>query len=334
MDLKKEIALRGERAREYLYERSKEIISPKDPLRLASEHYLRGGGKGFRPAMLQLVCGALGGDEEESIPVAAAIEAVHVSSLIHDDFMDSDRTRRGLPAVWVKWDPTIAILAGDVMVGFAFQIAGDIPTLSSEMRYEISRGLSNIYTRLCHGQMLDIGFETAEFEDLNLDKITGMQYLKTGVLFEFSCVTGARIALKKMDDPMVEIVREYAKLAGTAFQMQDDVIGLIGDEKEVGKPIGSDIRQGKRTLIAVHAFTHSDDEQKNRLMKGLGNNDATDEEIKIALDVMKEVGSIQYAIDLANDMAHKAMKLIDQLPVNDNSKLLRLFASYMVERDY
>lgn len=334
MDLKKEIAKRGEITRQYLYQRTEEIIHPEYPLRKASEHYLRGGGKGFRPAMLQLVCGALGGDELEAQTMAAAVEAVHVSSLIHDDYMDKDETRRGRTAVWVKWDPTIAILAGDVMVGMAFQIAGDVESIPYEMRYKISRELSSIYTRLCHGQMLDIGFETTDFNDLTLENITGMQYLKTGVLFEFACVTGARIALKKMEDPLIDVVKEYAKLAGTAFQIQDDIIGLIGDEKDVGKPIGSDIRQGKRTLIAVHAYTHANDEQKSRLMQGLGNNDANIEQIQESLSIMKEIGSIEYAKNLAYDMAMRAKDLMEKLPQNDNTDLLREFASYMISRKF
>lgn len=333
MDLIQEISKRGTRAKNYLYTRTEEIIFPKDPLRLSSEHYLRSGGKGFRPAMLQLVCGALEGDEERALPVAAAIEAVHVSSLVHDDYMDQDKTRRGVEAVWVKWNPTIAILAGDVMVGLAFQISGDLD-LPVEMRYEISRGLANIYTRLCTGQMHDLKFETTDFADLSVEDITHMQYLKTGVLFEFACVTGARIALRKMEDEMIEVVREYAKLSGTAFQIQDDIIGLIGDEEEVGKPIGSDIRQGKRTLIAVHAYTHANEEQKERLMRGLGNTSASAEEIAISLAVMKETGSIKYAQDLAIEMGAKAEKLTERLPRNDNTALLKEFARYMVERKY
>ncbi|MCY3411982.1 MAG: polyprenyl synthetase family protein [Candidatus Heimdallarchaeota archaeon] len=333
MELKKEIAKRGQKARAHLFKMTEVIINPKVPLRDAAEHYLHAGGKGFRPAMMMMACGALGGNEDDALSAAAAIEAVHVSSLIHDDFMDQDRTRRGSEAVWVKWDPTVAILSGDVMVGLAFEIAGnlDVPI---EMRYEISKGLASIYTQLCHGQMLDINFEQTEFADLSIDDITFMQNLKTGVLFEFSCVTGARIALKKLDDPMIDIIREYAHLAGTAFQIQDDIIGLLGDEEEVGKPIGSDIRQGKRTLIAVHAYVHANAEQRERLMVGLGNHEATEDEIKQALEVMKEIGSIEHAIKLAKDMSSQAMQLADKLPENGYSALLKEFASYMISRSY
>jgi geranylgeranyl diphosphate synthase type I len=202
------------------------------------------------------------------------------------------------------------------------------------MKYRFSKDLAEIYIRLCHGQMLDIGFENREFNDLTMDEITKMQYLKTGVLFEFSCMTGARIALNKMEDPLIDVVQKYAKLAGTAFQIQDDIIGLVGEEETVGKPIGSDITEGKRTLIAVHAVTHANSEQKKVLLHALGNHNATSDEIRACLDTMKEIGSIQYAFDMARDMAKEAAELTDQLPENDNTALLKNFAAYMIERKF
>lgn len=333
MDLKLEIAKRGKKAIEYLLMKSEEKIHP-EALREAAEHYLRAGGKGFRPAMLQLVCGALGGDEELALPVAAAIEAVHVSSLIHDDMMDQDETRRGVEAVWKKWGNTIAILAGDVLIGIGYVLASEMESIDDDICHQFSTKLANIYVELCHGQMLDISFENKEFTDITVEEITKMQYLKTGVLFEFSCVTGAKIALNSTDDPLIDTVREYAKLAGTAFQIQDDIIGLLGDEEKVGKPIGSDIREGKRTLIAVHAVLNADDTQKELLITTLGNHKASEDEIKSCLNTMQVIGSVDYAKNMAQDMAEKAMKLVDELPVNDQSKLLKMFAAYMIEREF
>ncbi|MFV2014653.1 MAG: polyprenyl synthetase family protein, partial [Candidatus Heimdallarchaeota archaeon] len=130
MDLQQEITERGSRAIRFLENYCNENIHPKLPLRKAALHYLKGGGKGFRPAMLQLVCGALNGDEKTAIGPSAAIESLHVSSLLHDDYMDKDETRRGVEAVWKKWNPTVAILAGDVLFGVAFSIVGDVQNIS------------------------------------------------------------------------------------------------------------------------------------------------------------------------------------------------------------
>lgn len=332
VDLKNEIAKRGEIARNYVLEMGNKYINPVDPLREAALHYLKGGGKGFRPAMMQLVCGSLGGNEQLALAPAAAIESIHVSSLIHDDFMDRDLLRRGLTAVWKQWNPTIAILAGDVLFGLAFSIVGEIKGLSYDLRYAFTKELGQIYMKLCEGQMYDIGFETREINSLTVDDVTNMQYLKTGVLFEYSCVTGARIALNKLEDPIIDIVRNYARLAGTAFQIQDDIIGLIGKEEEIGKPVGSDIREGKRTLIAIYAFLNASDLQKDQMLKGFGNSDASKEDIDLCLKTMFEIGSIDNAKKLAEQKARKAIDLTSMLPQNQNTEILAAFAKYMVDR--
>lgn len=333
MTLQEEIAKRGARAVDYLTEYSEKWILPKEPLRTASLHYFYGGGKGFRPAMLQLVCGALGGDENMAISPAAAIEAVHVSSLLHDDYMDQDETRRGIPAVWKKWNPTVAILAGDVLIGVAFTLVGDL-NVTPELKYALSTELGQIYVRLCEGQMRDIAFETTSFNDITLEAVKKMQYLKTGVLFEFSCVTGARIALNKIEDPKIDLIRKYAKLAGTAFQIQDDLIGLLGKTEETGKPVGADIRVGKKTLIAVHAAENANQSQKSRLLEILGKHDGSDNEVHECLEIMKEIGSIDYAKSTALEMAKEAVELTKELPQNEQTKLLAAFAEYMVNRSY
>jgi len=334
VDFKAEIAKRGSRAVKYLVDQVSQLVNPEVPLRQAVLHYpVNGGGKGFRPAMLQLVTGALGGDEANSIPAAAAIEAVHVSSLIHDDWMDNDETRRGVPAVWAQWDPTIAILSGDVLFGVAFAMAGEIDGIGYDMKYQFARDLAKVYIELCHGQMLDIDFEKRDYDSISVDEIKEMQYLKTGVLFEFACVTGARLALGKMEDELVDKIREYAKLAGTAFQIQDDIIGLVGDPGDVGKPIGSDILEGKRTIIAVHAINNANEEQSKTLHAILGNENATEDDIASCLQIMKDIGSIKFAKSLAMEMANEAIKITDILPENENTQILKQFAGYMVERD-
>ncbi|MHA2169917.1 MAG: polyprenyl synthetase family protein [Candidatus Kariarchaeaceae archaeon] len=332
MDLRAAIEQRGRKAIEHLITQSETLINPPDPLREAALHYLTAGGKGMRPAMLQLVCGALNGKEENAIPAAAAIEAMHVSSLIHDDFMDRDEVRRGVPSVWVKWNPTIAILAGDALLAVAMAIVGEISSLTYELRYAINKELAMIYTKLCEGQMYDIGFETRDIQNISVEDVKNMQYLKTGVLFEFACITGARIALNKLKDPLINCIREYARLAGTAFQIQDDIIGLIGDEEAIGKPVGSDIRVGKRTLISTHALTHASDAQKKIILTAFENKNATTQEVTACINMIEAIGSITHARDIAEKMAIQAREVTKQLPDNEQTRLLAEFASYMVQR--
>ncbi len=326
--------MRASKALQFLFEMSEKYIKPENPLRKAALHYPKGGGKGFRPAMLMLTCGAVGGNEDEAIPAAAAIEALHVSSLIHDDFMDNDETRRGITSVWKQWNPTIAILAGDVLVGLAFRLVSKLKGLDDHIVREILSGLALKYTELCHGQMLDIGFTERPIETITVEDVQEMQYLKTGVLFEFCCVSGAQIGMRKLEHPWIDAIRNFAKKAGTAFQIQDDILGIVEDSSKTGKPQFSDLREGKRTIIAVHAFNNASEEQKATLRKYFGNHSATQDELTKIFEVFKEVGSIDYAKSLALDLAKSALNDLNELPDSENKKILEEFALLMISREF
>ena len=333
-DLNEEIASRAKKALKFLFEMSEKYIHPKSPLRDAALHYPAGGGKGFRPAMLQLTCGAVGGNEEEAIPVAAAVEALHVSSLIHDDFMDNDETRRGQPSVWKHWNPTIAILAGDVLVGLAFRLVSKLKSVDIQIVNELLSGLALKYTELCHGQMLDIAFTEKPIEEITVEEIQRMQYLKTGVLFEFCCVAGAQIGLNTTTNEWIDAIREYAKKAGTAFQIQDDILGVAASSSQLGKPQFSDIREGKRTLIAVHAYQHASGDQMKILKEYFGNQNATEEQLEMVYEVFKSVGSIDFAKSLAYSMATEALDKLKVLPKSKNREILEEFAMLMINQSF
>jgi geranylgeranyl diphosphate synthase, type I len=323
---------RAKLAREYLIDACSEYIYPENPLREASLHYINSGGKGFRPAMLMLSAGAVGGTEDVSLPAAAAIEALHVSSLIHDDWMDHDEVRRGQPTVWKKWNPTVAILAGDALVGLAMRLIGNIKDLDNEVKFSLTTELAEKYVELCHGQMLDIAYTEQDPLTLTVEDIKKMQYYKTGVLFEFCCIAGARIGLNTIDHAYIEKVKEYAKLSGTAFQIQDDILGLIGDADKLGKPVDTDIREGKRTLIAIHAIENATDEQKQTILKGFGKENATEQDILNVLQVFQELGSIDNAKDIAKDLANKALDVLKSLPDSEQKEIMAGFTEYMIER--
>lgn len=333
-DLAEEISGRAAKALKFLFEMSEKYIKPENPLREAALHYPKGGGKGFRPAMLMLTCGAVGGNEEDAIPAAAAIEALHVSSLIHDDFMDNDETRRGIPSVWKKWDPTIAILAGDVLVGLAFRLVSKLKDLEDHIVKEILSGLALKYTELCHGQMLDIGFTERPIDEITIEDVQEMQYLKTGVLFEFCCVSGAQIGLKSLDHEWIDSIGRYAKKAGTAFQIQDDILGIVEDSSKTGKPQFSDLREGKRTIIAVHAFKNSNEQQKEILKQYFGNSKASQEELRIVYEIFEQTGSIQFAKEMALELAKSALQELEVLPESKYKKILQDFAMLMISREF
>lgn len=204
------------------------------------------GGKRLR-AFLVLQSAALYGVEGRAMPVAAAVEALHAYSLVHDDLpaMDDDDLRRGQPTVHVKWDEATAILAGDALQTLAFGLL-TAPELGEARVPLIAAFADAVGARgMVHGQALDIAAETAP-APLSLAEITTLQAGKTGALIEFSATAGAIIAWA---DPAP--LRDYARALGLAFQIADDILDVTGDEAATGKRVGKDAHAGKATFVSL-----------------------------------------------------------------------------------
>ncbi len=228
------------------------------PVVEAMRYALRGG-KHLR-AFLAMESAALHGvADERAVWPAAAIEAMHAYSLVHDDLpcMDDDALRRGHPTVHVKWDEATAVLAGDALQSLAFELV-TIPGISA--RAEVRATLAHTLAQaaggqgMVLGQALDIAAETAD-APLSLDEITGLQAGKTGALITWAALVGPRMAGAD-EAPM----RGYAEALGLAFQIQDDVIDLTGDAAAVGKAVGKDSAAGKATFVSLLGL----DEAKRR----------------------------------------------------------------------
>ncbi len=209
------------------------------------------GGKRLRPFMTVTCANLFGVDQHASLATAAAIEFIHTYSLIHDDLpaMDDDSLRRGKPACHIKFGEAAAILAGDALLTFAFQIlASDRVHPDSKVRIELIQALTKAagYNGMVAGQMLDL---EAENEKLSIDEIIRLQRLKTGELFAVSCEAGA--ILGKAPIAMRNALRRYAHDLGLAFQIRDDLLDAEGKREQVGKAVNKDRQAGKATLISV-----------------------------------------------------------------------------------
>ena len=212
----------------------------------------REAGKRLRPIFLLLACEAQGGDWQTALPAAAAVELLHNFSLIHDDIEDRDPLRRGYPTLWTIWGEAQAINAGDSLFNLAFQALlrlreRDIaPALILELQ---ERYLATI-TQLTEGQCRDIGFENrgTVAEHTYLQMVAG----KTASLLSFCCEAGGLLA--EVSPERVKALREFGYNLGMSFQMQDDLLGLWGDPQQTGKPVGSDLRQRKKTLPILHGM--------------------------------------------------------------------------------
>ncbi|HYP19312.1 MAG TPA: polyprenyl synthetase family protein, partial [Chloroflexia bacterium] len=259
--------------------------------------YVRRRGKALRPLLLLLSCGAAGGHEDQALPAAAAVEVFHTWTLVHDDIIDRDDTRRGHPTVHAMYrdhavlahghdEPdaahygtTVAILAGDVQQAWTYGLLSDlarkgVPTaLVLEL---IQRMATDLTPRLLEGEMLDVQYSLMPAEALDQDRILHMLTMKTGTLLEYAAWCGARIGLGARPDidGVAERLGRFASLCGTAFQLHDDVLGLTADEATLGKPVGSDIREGKRTLLVYKALSRTGAEERQFLLSVLGKGDA------------------------------------------------------------
>ncbi|MCK4224514.1 MAG: polyprenyl synthetase family protein [candidate division Zixibacteria bacterium] len=342
------------------YLKSEEFESWFHPVNLkeAVYSYVNRAGKRLRPAVLLLACGAVGGTEEEAIPAAAAVEMFHTWTLVHDDLIDNDEKRRGGWTVHTQssriarkqmdytenqakeYGRDIAILAGDVQQGWAVSLLCDC-SLKRSVKPEVTLTLirmleSYVLNTLVSGETLDIQFAKQPIESFKPEQIMDMLWRKTGALYEYSAKAGAMIGLNTTEDNDKRVVAlsNFTSRCGTAFQLQDDILGIIGNENQLGKPVGSDIREGKRTTIIYYAFKNASPQQKTKLESVLGNQEATREEINEVTRLLLELGGISETKRMAQQIIGEARPELDVLPESHYKELLLAWADFMISRNF
>lgn len=325
-------------------------------LRDAVLSYLRLGGKSLRPSVLLMSCGAVGGEEETALPAAAGIEVYHTWTLVHDDIIDRDERRRGAPTVHVEfaargerefgysgdeaahYGQTIAILAGDVQQSWSYMLFHELHT-----RYGVDPALvlrlvgelaTEVQLTLVEGETLDVQYSRAQKLDLSEDAVLEMLRKKTGMLYEFAGRAGAMIGLGDVTGhaPTVERIARFCSQCGTAFQLQDDILGAIGDPAVTGKAVGADLREGKKTLILFRALRNANEAQRRELMSLVGRADADDEAIGRAIRLVEDLDGIGYTRRLMQQMIDDAVTSLDDLPPTPSRDLLRQWAEYLIDR--
>ena len=185
---------------------------------------------------------------------------------------------------------------------------------------------------VAEGQMLDMVLP--KMESVGIDMYINMVEKKTAALFMASVAMGATLAGANQE--LVFKLREAMRLAGIAFQIRDDILGLVGDEKVLGKPILSDLREGKRTILVIYALQRLNEEDRRKLLTVLGNREASVEELKEAAEMIKRVGAVEYADMLAEDYAEKARRVVASIESRDveAKSLLADLVEYLVKRRY
>jgi geranylgeranyl diphosphate synthase type I len=293
----------------------------------AAGHLIINGGKRLRPYMVIKSCQILGGKTSKAMPAASAVEMVHNFTLVHDDIMDNDEMRHGVPTVHKKFGMPVAILAGDVLFSKAFQIISNSKLSGNAMTQLISR-LATACVEVCEGQIMDI--KMAEGKKIpSQSEYIKMIGKKTAALFDVSCAMGAICATNKTTD--VANLSSFGNNLGIAFQITDDLIGVMGDPKITKKPVGNDLREGKKSLPILMAIKSAKGKNKTIILKAFGNQKASKNDVKKAVDVIRALGIEENVRSQALKYAERAEKSLSKYSGASKNELVELL-DFVVKR--
>ncbi|MBR4149251.1 MAG: polyprenyl synthetase family protein [Rikenellaceae bacterium] len=217
------------------------------------------GGKRLRPMLTLLACGIFADEVEKAMPCAAAVEFFHNFTLLHDDIMDNAPIRRGKPSVFRKWNQNVAILSGDAMIVYAYQLLEKAPT---ELLPQLFKVFNATAMQVFEGQQYDMDFESRS--EVSIEEYVQMINLKTAVLLSGAARMGAIVGGASGED--LELVTRFADELGLAFQLQDDLLDSYGTEAQLGKAIGGDILEGKKTFLMISALNRLGEEERCELL--------------------------------------------------------------------
>ena len=267
-------------------------------------------GKGIRPALCLSTCQAFGGDESQALPSAAAIELLHNAFIVHDDVEDQSDFRRGLPTLHQKYGIPIAINVGDAMNAMSVRLLRqNFSRLGPELSARIFDEFDHMSSETIEGQAMELGWIRDNDCNTTEDDYLLMVLKKTGwYSFIHPMRIGALIAQPQRTD--LDTFNRFGYFLGAAFQIQDDVLNLIGDQRKYGKEIAGDLLEGKRTLILAHLFANSTPHEKERLKAFLGKPRAQrlPRELAWLRALVEARGSIEYARDAARTFSEGARR--------------------------
>jgi len=297
--------------------------TPYGQLQEASAHLLAAGGKRLRPAVCLLSADAVKkGSSFDVAPAALALELIHTFTLIHDDIMDHDAERRGVPTVHTLWDEPTAILAGDVLYARAFEFLCRTPA-SDNARVRAVLLLADTCNDICEGQHMDMSFEKRD--DVSEYEYMEMVKKKTGVLYAAAAGIGA--ILGGGNAQQTKTLYNFGLNTGIAFQIQDDLIDLLIPSEKSGKDRASDLREGKQTLIMIKAREKGIDLLKYR-------RDLTDADIDAAITELTDAGVIADVRKMATDLVADSNKHLALLPPTQERQLLMEIGEFFVTRSF
>ncbi|MCP8307624.1 MAG: polyprenyl synthetase family protein [archaeon] len=330
MSLIEQLEASASRVNDYIYSLLKG--KPK-VLYDASSHLIRTGGKRLRPFLVIKSFELFDKNIKKAIPAAAALELIHNFTLVHDDIMDHDLMRHNAPTVHAKYGVPFAIVAGDVLFAKAFE---SVVSGMQEMNMKesiIARVLELVAKssiKVCEGQVKDLRMASGK-RFYSKETYFDMIQSKTATLFETACRVGSIIGGAGKEDE--EFMANFGKYLGIAFQLVDDVLGITGDPKLTGKPVGSDLREGKKTHVLSLALKLANDEDRIKIQKVFGKRKATKEEMDEALAIISKTRVANEVRNEAQFYANKALSILKRYPDSPAKRSLSESTNFIVARN-
>jgi geranylgeranyl diphosphate synthase type II len=290
-------------------------------------YVLNGGGKRVRPVLVLLACEAVGGTRKQALHASAAMECLHNFTLVHDDIMDHASSRRGRPTVHTKWDANVAILVGDELLALAFRVLLRTP---SDRIHDITKVFTEGVVEVCEGQAYDKDFEMRK--DVSLDDYLLMIKKKTGKLISVSTEIGALVG--GGTDQHVRALRRYGEYVGRAFQIQDDYLDIMADERELGKTVGSDLQEGKRTFLFLAALRKAKGKDRRQLLSISKNGALTQRTLREFRRIFRETGALDSAHAWITRDLSRAKRELECLPPSSAREMLSWFTDMLLHRTH
>ena len=287
-------------------------------------------GKRHRPLICMLACAAVGGDFSCAKSAAAAIEHFQSAALIHDDIADNGQLRRGKPCMYLTEGVGIATNCGDLALSLVTGSVLEDDDIDDAMKIRLLRELVAMTTRTIEGQALDLGWVRDGRFDLTVEDYLRMATLKTAYYSGATPLACGSI-MGGGTDEQTEALRAFGLRCGLAFQIQDDLLNLVGEKDARNKDFRTDITEGKRTLVAVHAL--QDPEHHDELVRILSSAPTDEETLERAVRIFSDSGSIDYARSYSFELTAEAKRILDTVQIDPHAKQLFMgMADYFVER--
>ena len=304
---------------------------PESPRRLYApiDYILSLGGKRLRPILTLMACECFQGEYQKAIPAALAVELFHNFSLIHDDIMDQAPLRRGHQTVHHKWDLNTGILSGDALLILAYRHFESYPP---ETFSALSKLFSQTAIEVCEGQQYDIDFE--QRQEVRMEEYLKMINYKTAVLVGAAMKMGAIVA--GVNQKEQDLIYEFGRSLGLAFQLQDDFLDAFGDPEVFGKQVGGDILSSKKTFLYISAMTKGTPEQRQALLDYFGDqNIQADEKVMQVKSLFEATEATQAIHESIKEHTERAFAQLDQADLSDRAKAyLSDFGKVLMNRNF